>query len=57
MYEKPQLTRIGTLREMTRAGCTSPSDGETFKGGTLPVSPGPIVTNGTTDYCFTTGSR
>jgi hypothetical protein len=60
MYLKPSLSRIGTFRELTRAGCTGgATDGKTFYGETGPsVGNTPRITSGTTDYCFSSrGSR
>ena len=56
MYTKPSVEKFGTFRSLTQAGCNTPSDGRTFEGGTS-VGTEPRVTNGTTDYCFTAGSR
>lgn len=53
MYQKPYVQRFGSFRDLTQAGCTGVSDGETFKGVTGPsVGNTPRVTNGTTDFCF-----
>ena len=33
MYQKPQLERFGTFRDVTQAGCVSASDNITVNGG------------------------
>jgi hypothetical protein len=59
MYQKPFVYRFGSFRDLTQAGCTGLTDGETFKGTTGPsVGSTPRVTSGTTDFCFVgAGSR
>ena len=58
MYQKPSVQRFGTFRDLTQAGCSGLTDGETFKGSGPSVGSVPRVTNGTTDFCFTSnGSR
>jgi len=57
MYQKPSVTQFGTFRQLTQAGCTGTSDGRTFEGAGVSVGSVPRVTNGTTDFCFTNGSR
>ena len=57
MYQAPRITRFGSFRDLTQAGCTEASDGRTFNGNDGSVGSVPRVTNGTTDYCFTGGSR
>jgi hypothetical protein len=59
MYTKPSVSRFGTFRDLTQAGCSGMSDGKTFEGSGASVGSVPRVTNGTTDYCFSsnTGSR
>jgi hypothetical protein len=59
MYQKPRMARFGTFRDLTQAGCTGTSDGRTFEGSGASVGSIPRVTNGTTDFCFTSpaGSR
>ena len=58
MYEKPSVQRFGTFRDLTQAGCSGMSDGETFKGTGPSVGNTPRITNGTTDFCFVSaGSR
>ena len=54
LYTKPNVSRLGTFRALTQAGCTGgASDGRTFYGQTGPsVGDTPRVTSGTTDYCF-----
>lgn len=59
-YARPTLTRLGTFRDLTRAGCTGQSDGATFYASGTAVATGdtPRVTSGTIDYCFSArGSR
>ncbi|CAA9347499.1 MAG: hypothetical protein AVDCRST_MAG40-2710 [uncultured Gemmatimonadaceae bacterium] len=58
MYTKPSIHKFGTFRELTQAGCSGMTDGETFKGSGPSTGDTPRVTNGTIDYCFTSaGSR
>ena len=59
MYQQPTVQRFGTFRDLTQAGCSGMTDGETFKGVTGPsVGNVPRVTDGTTDFCFSgRGSR
>ena len=59
MYQKPSVEKFGTFRELTQAGCTGASDGKTFEGSGPSVGGTPRITNGTTDFCFTSrgGSR
>ena len=57
MYEKPVVQKFGTFRDLTRAGCTGPSDSRTFDGSGPSVGNLPRTTDGTTDYCFSSGSR
>ena len=58
MYQKPSVQRFGTFRDLTQAGCSGMTDGETFRGSGPSVGSVPRVTNGTTDFCFTSaGSR
>ncbi len=58
MYQKPTVERFGSFRELTQAGCTGTTDGATFMGSGPSVGSVPRITNGTTDFCFTTrGSR
>ncbi len=58
MYQKPSVSKFGTFRELTQAGCTGTSDGRTFEGAGVAVGSVPRVTSGTTDYCFSSrGSR
>ena len=43
MYQKPEVTRFGSFRELTLVGwSTSPSDGFTLNG---PQTTAPVVTN------------
>ena len=56
MYTKPSVEKFGTFRELTQAGCTGSSDGRTFNGGDTSVGSTPRVTNGTTDFCFSSGA-
>ncbi len=56
-YEKPTVQKFGTFRHLTRAGCVSIGDGKTFEGSGPSVGSEPRITDGTTDYCFTGGSR
>ncbi len=53
MYEKPQLSRFGTFRELTQAGCEGAMDGRVVEGIGTSVGSEP---NGTADFCFV-GSR
>ena len=60
MYTKPSVTQFGTFRQLTQAGCTGMSDGRTFQGDAAAgpsVGSTPRITSGTTDYCFSPGSR
>ena len=57
MYQTPRVTRFGSFRNLTQAGCTGASDGKTFEGSGPSVGDTPRVTGSTTDYCFTAGSR
>ena len=57
MYQKPTVQKFGTFRNLTQAGCTGESDGQTYMGSGPSVGNVPRVTNGTTDFCFTGGSR
>ena len=57
MYHKPAVSSFGTFRELTQAGCAGASDGKTFEGSGASVGGVPRVTNGTTDFCFSSGSR
>jgi hypothetical protein len=57
MYTKPSVQKFGSFRELTQAGCTGTSDGRTFEGSGPSVGSTPRVTNGTTDFCFSGGSR
>ena len=58
MYSKPSVQKFGTFRELTQAGCTGTSDGQTFMGSGPSVGNVPRITSGTTDFCFTNrGSR
>ena len=58
MYTKPSVQKFGAFRALTQAGCTgTPSDGKTFEGSGASVGSTPRVTNGTTDFCFSGGSR
>ena len=58
MYTKPLVSRFGTFRDLTRAGCSGMSDGKTFEGSGPSVGNVPRVTDGTTDFCFSSaGSR
>ena len=54
MYEAPNITRFGSFRDLTRAGCSGPtSDGMTFYGQTgASIGNTPRITSGTIDYCF-----
>ena len=57
MYTKPSVQKFGAFRALTQAGCTGTSDGKTFEGSGASVGSVPRVTNGTTDFCFSGGSR
>jgi hypothetical protein len=57
MYQKPTVQKFGTFRDLTQAGCTGESDGQSYMGSGTSVGDVPRVTNGTTDFCFTGGSR
>jgi len=57
-YDKPAVVRFGHFRDITQAGCTGTSDGQTFMGSGPSVGNVPRITDGTTDFCFTNrGSR
>ncbi len=53
-YSKPALTRFGSFRELTQAGCEGASDGHTVEG-VVGISTG-REPNATADFCFV-GSR
>ena len=53
-YEKPGVTRFGTFRELTQAGCVGGSDGFQFQGATS-IGNAPTFSGSnpvTTDYCY-----
>jgi hypothetical protein len=56
MYQKPSISRFGTFRDLTLAGCTGSSDGFTAIGS-VSVGSTPQVDGGTTDICLRSGSR
>ena len=58
MYQSPTVVRFGSFRDLTQAGCSGTTDGMSFMGSGPSTGSVPRVTNGTTDYCFTSpGSR
>ncbi len=60
MYAKPQLSRFGTFRHLTQAGCQGASDNVTFVGtnGATGVAVG-ATPDADEPYqiCLNTGSR
>ena len=60
MYHKPQLSRFGTFRDLTQAGCQGASDNVTFTGanGAVGVATGTVPdTDEPYRICLNTGSR
>ena len=58
MYQKPSISRFGTFRDLTLAGCTGASDGFTAVGNTsVGSTPEVDPVAGTTDICLRSGSR
>jgi hypothetical protein len=53
MYQKPRVTRYGTIRELTKAGCVGGSDGLLIAGIGTAVGEVPFFRNdNTTVVCF-----
>lgn len=52
MYQTPRLIRFGRMSELTRAGCSSASDGLSVPGVGTAIGTEPEIENGTTKICF-----
>jgi hypothetical protein len=53
MYQKPQVERFGTFRELTQVGCVGGRDGGSVFGASIGSTPTYSGTNPvTTDLCF-----
>jgi hypothetical protein len=56
MYETPKLTRFGTMRDLTQAGCAGSSDGFLNPAGDPADGTIPEVVGGTTKICWSGAS-